>query len=67
VLQNFDVRRLMSEITLQGPDAQQAFDKYMGHVSLDRDQQHQVVGGLSASAVLQMLVDYGVTHAATPC
>lgn len=34
VLQNFDVRHLMSEITLQGPDAQQAFDKYMGHVSL---------------------------------
>jgi hypothetical protein len=32
-LQDFDVRRLMREVTLDGPDAQLAFDGYMGEVS----------------------------------
>jgi hypothetical protein len=31
-LQDFDVRRLMREVTLDGPDAQLAFDDYMGEV-----------------------------------
>lgn len=34
VLDNFDVRSLMREVTLDGPDAQQAYHEYMGQVSI---------------------------------
>jgi hypothetical protein len=32
VLDNFDVRTLMHEVTLDGPDPQQAYHQYMGKV-----------------------------------
>jgi len=32
VLEDFDVRTLMREVTLDGPDAQQAYHDYMGQV-----------------------------------
>lgn len=34
VLHDFDVRTLMREVTLDGPDAQQAYHDYMGRVSI---------------------------------
>jgi hypothetical protein len=36
VLENFDVRSLMREVTLDGPDAQQAYHAYMAKVSSRR-------------------------------
>jgi hypothetical protein len=44
VLDNFDVRSLMREVTLDGPDAQQAYHEYMGKVGRSMALQEGYVG-----------------------
>lgn len=44
-LQEFDVRHMMREVTLDGPDAQLAFDEHMGQV-----RRHSTLQELSAGA-----------------
>lgn len=43
-LQDFDVRRMMREVTLDGPDAQLAFDDYMGKVRRQHSLQEVLAG-----------------------